>query len=620
VENLLEEGFGLDDIKDLTKESILDKGIFENIFMIEDQLVRSTRIVKLQEHAKELNVAKSFNSLLKAYQTNYVQKFKQQGSKIIKFTNSPIEGLKCGKWECSDLGVSKSTMGANMMPQLLTACPHPIMPIARLVNLDTDTEKIQIAFFKDGRWQKIIVDRSVVANKGSIIMLSDRGIEVNSESSKDLINYISDIVSLNMEKIPVFKSIDRLGWIDKDFVPYLDDVKYDGDSAYKDLYESIKNKGDYEKWKSHVIEIRKESKAAKLLMAASFANPLIKLLGVNCFVVHLWGGTGTGKTVGLMVAMSVWGNPDIGKLVRTLNSTQVALARCASFLHDIPFAGDELQTIKSRWDSFDNLVMFLTEGIDRGRGKAYGGLEQQSTWNCIFLFTGEEPITKSNSGGGVKNRVIEIECQDKIIADGNYTSNFLRENYGFAGREFIEKLPSKEKLQDQYRSIFKEIITKCDTTDKQAMAMAVILLADKISTELIFKDNNALNILDIKEYLNSNKEVDIATRAYDWTINWIEQNKNRFTNSNNQGEIWGKYIEEEDYCLINKNVLEDNLNKSGFDYKAIIKKFADRGQIQRNSQGKFIHQTHAFNAKGNYIKILFKVNEIIEVEDSELPF
>lgn len=620
---LYEDGFSEEDKIDinlLDKQTILDNDIFRNIFAINDQLVRTNKIVELEEHAKELNVLRSFDKKLKAYQADYIQQFKQQGSNIIQFTNPPIKStLKCGKWKCEDTGVTKTILSANAIPITITACPHPIMPVARLVNLDTNTEKIKIEFYKDKKWQSIIVDRSMIANKSNIIQLSDRGIEVNSESAKDLVSYLADVISLNMNTIKVYNSIDHLGWINEDFAPYVEDLKYDGDNAYKDLYESIKEKGSYEKWKNYCIELRKQSKYAHILLASSFAAPLIKLLGINCFIVHLWGGTGTGKTVGLMLAMSVWGDPNIGKLVRTLNSTQVAMARLASFLHDIPFAGDELQTIANRWDSFDNLVMYLTEGIDRGRGKAYGGLEIQATWNCIFLLTGEEPITKSNSGGGVKNRVIELECQEKIIQDGNYTANFLRENYGFAGKEYIQNLPEQKELQEKYRTIFKEILDKCDTTDKQAMAMATILLADKLSTELIFKDDNALKIDDIKEYLNSNKEVDAAERAYEWTLSWIAENANKFRNDT-LNEIWGKLVEDENYCLINKNVFEENLNKAGFDYKAIIKKFADKGYVEKNSQGRFIHNTKAFNIKANYIKINLKNDIENTINDEELPF
>lgn len=612
-EQLMNEGFTpFGEISELTKERILEKDIFEHIFSIDNQIAKTELIIKLEERARELGNIRSFDKLLKAYQTEFAQKYKQRGSNTIQFTQPPIENLKCGKWECADTGITKSTMGAGMIPQTIIACTHPILPVERLINVDTETEKIKLAFFKDNKWQYITIERSVVANKSNIIQLSDRGVEVNSENAKDLVSYIADLVSLNAKEIPVNRSTERLGWIENEFAPYVSDLKYDGDIAFKDVYSSIREVGNYEEWKDMCRKIRKESKIAHLLLASSFASTLNQMLGVLPFVVHIWGGTGTGKTVGLMLAMSVWGNPEVGKLVRTLNATQVALARYAAFVHDIPFAGDELQTIKNRWDSFDNLVMYLTEGVDRGRGKAYGGIELLKEWNCCFLFTGEEPITKATSGGGVKNRVIEVEATEKVIADGNYVSNFVRKNYGFAGKEFINNLPKQEELQTRYREIFQDILKNTDTTDKQAMAMATILLADEISTKLIFNDEK-LTIEDVSNWLTSTKDVNVSTRAYEWTMNWISQNINKFK-KNESGEIWGKYIEDQDICLVNKSLYAEALNKAGFDFTAIIRNFADRNQIERNSQGKFIHQTKAFGVKANYIKFR------LEPEKSDIAY
>lgn len=612
-EQLMNEGFTpFGEISELTKERILERDIFEHIFSIDNQIAKTELIIKLEEKARELGNIRSFDKLLKAYQTEFAQKYKQRGSNTIQFTQPPIENLKCGKWECADTGITKSTMGAGMIPQTIVACTHPILPVERLINVDTETEKIKLAFFKDNKWQYITIERSVVANKSNIIQLSDRGVEVNSENAKDLVSYIADVVSLNAKEIPVNRSTERLGWIENEFAPYVSDLKYDGDIAFKDVYSSIREVGNYEEWKDMCRKIRKESKIAHLLLASSFASTLNQMLGVLPFVVHIWGGTGTGKTVGLMLAMSVWGNPEVGKLVRTLNATQVALARYAAFVHDIPFAGDELQTIKNRWDSFDNLVMYLTEGVDRGRGKAYGGIELLKEWNCCFLFTGEEPITKATSGGGVKNRVIEVEATEKVIADGNYVSNFVRKNYGFAGKEFINNLPKQEELQTRYREIFQDILKNTDTTDKQAMAMATILLADEISTKLIFNDEK-LTIEDVSNWLTSTKDVDVSTRAYEWTMNWISQNINKFK-ENESGEIWGKYIEDQDICLVNKSLYAEALNKAGFDFTAIIRNFADRNQIERNSQGKFTHFTKAFGIKGAYIKFR------LEPEKSDIAY
>ena len=254
----------------------------------------------------------------------------------------------------------------------------------------------------------------------------------------------------------------------------------------------------------------------------------------------------------------------MGKLTRSLNSTQVALARYASFIHSLPFAGDELQTIKNKWDSFDNLIMYLTEGIDRGRGQQFGGIETLNTWNCNFIFTGEEPITKSNSGGGAKNRCIEIKTEEKLIQDGNIVSNFVRENYGFAGKDFINLIKETPNLQEQYKNIFDEVLKITNTTDKQAMAISSIILADKMSSEHIFNDA-PLKLEEIKEWITKVNDVDISTRAYLWTVDWVVQNENKFKGDYSI-ENWGKFIDTEDgksYVYINRKVYVSELEKAG---------------------------------------------------------
>lgn len=620
VDELREAGFKPFDIEDLDRKTIIGKEVFDYLFSITDHMEHTQTLIELREKAKTIGMARAFQELYKANQTAFIQQNKQAGSNMVMFTDCPLPGLKCGKWECTNFGVTKESLSNGMIPVKNIACSHPILPVERLTNLDTGTEKIKLAFYKDGRWQDVTIDRSQVANKSNIVQLADRGIEVTSENSKDLVSYISEMVSLNMKDIPVFKSISRLGWIEDKFAPYVSGIKYDGDIAYKDMYDSISSAGDFEEWKSTCRELRKR-KIAHIMLAASFASPLIERLGVLPFVVHVWGGTGAGKTVGLMLAMSVWGNPEFGKLVRSLNSTQVALGRTAAFLHSLPFAGDELQIIKNRWENFDQLIMFLTEGIDRGRGRAYGGIEELKEWRCCFLFSGEEPITKTGSGGGVKNRVVEIECEDVVIEDGNTTSNFLRQNYGHAGKWYIENLPSKSDLQAQYKEIFQQIVKECDTTDKQAMAMSTLLLADKISAELIFEDE-PLTISDIKEFLQSKSDVDVSARAYDWTIGWIARNTRRFSDIDNNGEIWGKLDVNDNTCLVLKDVLAEHLHHAGFSYDAVVRKWAANEWIQKNNRGKNYFQTHVYGIKGNYVKINLKSNkeEISDTSYETLPF
>ena len=615
--------------------------VFYQIFEIEDNVERTQYIESLRNAARKLKRSTEFNNVYKSFVLDYAQRQKQTGQKT-KFTDQPLE-LVCGEWTANDLGVRAIRYDKNAMPVPAQACSHPLLPIEILKNVDTAEERITLAYFKSASWQSITVDRSVCANTNKIVdALSQYGIEVTSDNAKNLVRYISDCVGLNPLTLNPKKSIKRLGWSGTEFMPYADDIVYDGDRDYDSAFQNIKENGSFESWKEHCSELR-SNKIVRMAFAVSAGSVLIELLNILPFVFHLWSAeSGTCKTVAIMAAMSIWGNPKMGGLVKVMNTTKVGIVRQAAFLYSIPYAGDELQTMKDKWTTnFDQMIYQITEGIDKGRGRAAGGVEETKTWKNSFLFTGEEPITKANSRSGSKNRVIEIEVERKLLKDGNHTVSVLTENYGFAGKKVVSYLQGTEikKLQEEYKNYFDEMC-QLDTTEKQAMAMSCILVADRILTELIFTDETPLTINDVKEYLRSAKEVDIAERSYQTVLNWIARNPMRFrnpdgTDASNKGEVWGRIDTDEDHpekppiAVINKDVLCDFLENSGFDYTAVSKKWVEKDRLITNSQGKYVHQTKVYGIKASYIKLKFENNDDgadkdgfikVDYEQGELPF
>ena len=80
---------------------------------------------------------------------------------------------------------------------------------------------------------------------------------------------------------------------------------------------------------------------------------------------------------------------------------------------------------------------------------------------------------------------------------------------------------------------------------------------------------------------------------------------------------------------MNKDVLCRFLEKESFDYTAISKKWAEKGYLVKNSQGKFVHQTKVYGIKASYVKIVmesstdkdgFISGDDLEDEQMDLPF
>ena len=153
------------------------------------------------------------------------------------------------------------------------------------------------------------------------------------------------------------RASNRLGWSGQEFMPYASDLVYDGGDEFDTIYRNVREHGSCQTWKEHCSQLRK-NRIVRMAFAASAASVLIELVHALPFVFHIWSGeSGTCQTVAIMAAMSLWGNPKMGGLVKTMNTTKVNIMRTSAFLYSLPYAGDELQTMKDRWaTNFDQLI------------------------------------------------------------------------------------------------------------------------------------------------------------------------------------------------------------------------------------------------------------------------
>ena len=512
---------------------------------------------------------------------------------VTEFVDQPVE-LYCGEYTCDDeVGVTS----VDYAGREIVVCRHPIMPVRRLINIDTGEVKIEIAFKRGRSWRFIVFDKGTLASANKIVELSKYGVAVDSESAKYLVSYLTFLEAENYDKIPETNSVGRLGWIaDNGFSPYVGSLMYDGDISYKHMFDSVQPHGEPEKWMELAKTIRASDKMiARIMLAASFSSALVDPLGGLPFFVHTWGGTEAGKTVGLMFAASVWANPSMGTYIHTFNSTYVGQEMMAGFCNSLPLCLDELQCIKDRQD-FDKLIYMLTEGVGKGRGAKSGGLQRLQTWKNCILTTGEQPISTGSSGGGAVNRIVEIDCKDeKLFSDPQATADAVRKSYGHAGRAFIEKLSNDTDTAKTTYKQFYAALSGGESTEKQSMAGAMILTADKLIDDWIFQDGKTLSVHDISQYLTSREDVNVNERAYDWLMDFVASNANRFTVSENFGELWGTI--EGEWIFIIKSVFEREMSNAGYNGASFLswakrRYLIDCESSKRMTKKKTIGQTH----------------------------
>lgn len=563
-----------------TKEDFSTPGPYEDILSIQNPFQREVATNQLAQYAKSVGVGiTGFKRMMKLYIQSQESDRMVYLEHVTAFTGQKLE-LDSGEWTCDDFGVSRRGKFGEEI-----ACPHPILPVERLVNIDTGGEKLKLAFCKgDRRWREVIAEKKVLASNTSILGLSDSGIAVTSENSRALVKYISDLENLNFDLIPEKKSVARLGHIEGEgFSPYVEGLVFDGDLNFRSIFESIKSAGSRQAWLDLARSLRQGNVMARIVLAASFASPLVSPCGSLPFFVHLWGGeSGTGKTVALMLAASVWASPEMGRYIQTFNSTVVGREKLAAFLNHLPLIVDELQLAKDSRGKLAFDVYALAEGVGRTRGNKNGGIDRTPTWSNCILTSGETPITNSSAGAGAVNRVIEIECLSsrKIIEDGHTTAGILRKNYGFAGREFAERLyqdGNTERAAELYKKHFRAL-SENDTTEKQAMAAAVILTADELATEWIFQDGRAITEQEISQFLASRAAVSSGRRGYDYFCDWAAQNANRLRGDVEMGDVYGT-ISGDQVCII-RSVFNRVAEEAGFSPAALLSYLKENGLIE----------------------------------------
>lgn len=588
---------------------------FEYVYQFHDnKFTERQAIEKMAAAALKVGV-RGFKSMY----TEYLKELKQLHEPMAHYTQfdgQPFE-LQCGEWTANDMGVYRD----GFMQNTETACPHPIMPVQRLINIDTGIEKMKIAFRKGYRWREIIVDKSVVSSATKIVNLSDNGIGVTSENAKALVRFLSEVESANYDLIPEIHSFSRLGYFkDEGFVPFSDGLVFDGDADSRILYNSITSHGERSLWINEIIKVRKYNTVAKIVIAASLASALVSICNAQVFFTHLWSSaSGNGKTIAQMCAASVWGNPKIGKYIQTFNSTQVGLERYAAFLNHLPLMIDEKQLDNTKKFS----VYFLAEGVGRTRGTKTGGIDRTPTWaNCVIT-TGETPLTKQSDGAGAYNRTLDIECKssEKVIEDFQRTLNIITNNYGFVGREFVQYLYNTKGLIDWTRERFTyyyEELSQSDTTEKQSMAAALVLTADEIFCKLILKTEDWLDIEDISKHLATKQEVSVGERGYQFLCDWVGANQKRFATKDaapENGEIYGIFGDNDGYVYIIRSVFMRVVEQEGYNAKSLLSYLKENKLISTRGR----NMTKCKRINGHQVECVALELSHSNCEDDEIP-
>jgi uncharacterized protein (DUF927 family) len=328
-----------------------------------------------------------------------------------------------------------------------------------------------------------------------------------------------------------------------------------------------------------------------------------------------------------MVGQSIFGNPaqNSNGIGINFNFTSAGLEYRLNLYNNIPLFVNEMQHQKDAKD-YDKILFLVSEGKGRSRSTKNGGIGKENSWNNIVITNGEKNIIKDNSNAGAYNRCLSCEITEYSYENLSEVAEFVKENYGTPIREILKHIREYD-CQTIYKKILKEL-EKQDITNKQKMLEAIILLGDKILTDIIFKDNYYLTPEDFENKTIKKKEVAVEERAFECVRDWyfsekrhfLSENEDNIANEDLKVEVFGREMKY-GFLAIIPSVLKKVLQENNYDYSEVTNAWKRKGYLKHEKDRRTL-TVKIYESKAKCIVLDMKkdIEETEEEEENFLPF
>lgn len=304
------------------------------------------------------------------------------------------------------------------MPRLICGGPVAVVGYSRDKDLGTMTCTIAYRRPHDPTWYTHECDRATLMEARKVSGLSAVGVPVTSGQAASLVQYFAvSEAALSQAGVAVTVTTSAMGWHGNTFVRGYHShgdaprLKLPGNAgALHRVAECIGTKGDFAEWKKVAWPII-QTRPTLLTMLAASVFPIIRhVIGCPMFALDICGETSVGKTTGMMVAASVWGQPgnsDNPGYMRTWEGTRVAIETLAGAMRGMPLLLDDTRRQKVQSDCAQ-IVYDIVAGEGRARGAKDGGMRAMAVYDTVLLSTGEGPLKDMIAAGGLTARCLTL--------------------------------------------------------------------------------------------------------------------------------------------------------------------------------------------------------------------
>ena len=526
------------------------------------------REVKKEKEEQE----KEFERRMREREKEEKEKAKKAG-KMTGYTKLPadIQNMYVSdEWIADDDGVRKFEESGKTVKEV-EACMYPILVSKLYRPLDNAasgaTRRVEVHFGSEEGWQKATVEREVISNVNKIISLSNMGAGITSDNARQCVNFMASMMKESSKRgaLKIVNTLNKLGWDKgfKNFLPYTtDDYVFERQDELPDMMAALSEQGNREEWYKKFKEIRALNYAPfKLATAALLASVILPMLPKqDSFIANLYGGSGYGKSAMLSIVCTIFSNMDSksGGIFLDSDNTPTSLELTCDTFNNFPVILDDVSKgDPEKKRKFQETVMMIANG--RGKNRATKDLKQRKryTFGLTALVSSEQVITKDYTTNGSIYRVLPklVDEYFPYLDKKKYPNLenledliwFFQNNYGFCGKDFVEQVkklgqPEIMKRNKENLERARKLAKENGREGRQATSIAVLLTADEIATEFLFKDEQKFSDEELLDIMVKPDEADQYMRFYYTVIERCIGNPGKVEGFTVPEHITGEYI------------------------------------------------------------------------------
>jgi hypothetical protein len=406
-------------------------------------------------------------------------------------TQSPdkFQVRSSGVWYCAKM--IKDEEG-NEKPLWVRVAYAPLV-VSRTFHDPENTQSIELSWMDRGKVVAHVVPRDVAKRGRELVkQLGGNGLPAIEADARLLERWLAEFEMKNRHHIPDEYLARYLGWQpDGSFVNSPEDaVKVEVvHDEQRGPAAAHRKAGSPKGWREAMAGLQRHS-VPRIAVAAGFAAPLLRPLGVTSFTLDISSRSTKGKTTCAQCAMSIWADPsEQADAMSNWRTTLFAIEKRLNLVRGMLTVFDETMAVDD-----ETLIDQVLYQLPMNHGKSRsGGYASMLPWETILLSTGERPALSFTTAQGAAARILgttvppfgdgggeaAIAARDGVLA-----------NYGHAGPRFVELLlqlteqpGGRDRLRERHRKLREELKGSNDMTARRSPMVAALVLAEALASE-----------------------------------------------------------------------------------------------------------------------------------------